>query len=114
MKENVSRAAVAAEVGPYQPCGCSIRQRMRVLLAVSAVEVKPLYTLEKEGAFERGDTRGIAFATSRPAAGATALRNMIVDAWEASATTSVGYPMVNVRDIESGKVRATRDLFGAD
>jgi len=23
------------------------------------------------------------------------------------------YPMVNVRDIESGKVRATRDLFGA-
>jgi hypothetical protein len=24
------------------------------------------------------------------------------------------YPMVNVRDIESGKVRATRELFGAD
>jgi hypothetical protein len=23
-------------------------------------------------------------------------------------------PMVNVREIESGKVRATRDLFGAD
>jgi len=114
VKENVSRAAVAAEVGPYQPCGCSIRQRMRVLLAVSAVEVKPLYTLEKEGAFERGDTRGIAFATSRLAAGATALRNMIVDAWEDSAATSVGYPMVNVHDIESGKVRATRDLFGAD
>jgi hypothetical protein len=26
----------------------------------------------------------------------------------------LGYPMVNVRDIESGKVRATRELFGAD
>jgi hypothetical protein len=26
----------------------------------------------------------------------------------------VGYPMVNMRDIESGKVRATRDLFGVD
>jgi hypothetical protein len=24
----------------------------------------------------------------------------------------VGYPMVNVRDIESGKVRATRELIG--
>jgi hypothetical protein len=24
------------------------------------------------------------------------------------------YPMVHVRDIESGKVRATPDLFGAD
>jgi hypothetical protein len=39
---------------------------------------------------------------------------MIVDAWEDSATTSVGYPMVNVGDIESGKVGVTRELFGAD
>jgi hypothetical protein len=39
---------------------------------------------------------------------------MIVDAWEDSATTPIGYPMVNVRDIESGKVWVTRELFGAD
>jgi hypothetical protein len=39
---------------------------------------------------------------------------MIVAAWLDSASTPVGYPMVNVRDIESGKVRATRELFGAD
>jgi hypothetical protein len=51
---------------------------------------------------------------ARLAAGATALRNMIVDAWVDSAQTPVGYPMVNVRDIESGKVRAPRELFGAD
>jgi hypothetical protein len=37
-----------------------------------------------------------------------------VEAWTDSANAPVGYPMVNVRDIESGKVRATRDLFGAD
>jgi hypothetical protein len=41
------------------------------------------------------------------ATGATAIRNMIVDAWLDSANTPVGYPMVNVRDIESGTVRAT-------
>jgi hypothetical protein len=52
--------------------------------------------------------------TTRLAAGAMAVRNMIVDAWLDSANTPVGYPMVNVRDIESGKVRATRELFGAD
>jgi hypothetical protein len=34
--------------------------------------------------------------------------------WMASADTPVGYPMVNVRDIESEKVRATRQLLGAD
>jgi hypothetical protein len=39
---------------------------------------------------------------------------MIVNAWQDSAQTPVGYPMVNVHDIESGKVRVTRDLFGAD
>jgi hypothetical protein len=39
---------------------------------------------------------------------------MIVDGWSDSANTPVGYPMVDVRDIESGKVRATRELFGAD
>jgi hypothetical protein len=39
---------------------------------------------------------------------------MIVNAWEDSATTPVGYPMVNVRDIESGNVRVTRELFGVD
>jgi hypothetical protein len=77
-------------------------------------EVEPFYALEKEGAFRRGDPRGVAFAIARLATGATALRNMIVDAWTDSATTPVGYPMVNVRDIESGEVPATRDLFGAD
>jgi hypothetical protein len=69
---------------------------------------------EKEGGYRKGDASRIAFATARVAAGGTALRDMIVDAWQDSATTPVGYPMVNVRDIESGKVRATRDLFGAD
>jgi len=40
--------------------------------------------------------------------------DMVYDAWLASATGMVGYPMVNVRDIETGKVRATRELMGAD
>lgn len=39
---------------------------------------------------------------------------MIVQAWDESADTPIGYPMVNVRDIENGKVRATRAMFGTD
>ena len=31
---------------------------------------------------------------------------------ESREQTPVGHPMVNMRDIESGKVRATRELFG--
>ena len=69
---------------------------------------------EEKGPKDHPHQRGIWFATARLATGAQFIRDMIVDAWLASATGMVGYPMVNVRDIESGKMRATRDLFGAD
>jgi hypothetical protein len=108
------RAEVAAQVGPYRACNCSIEERTRALLLASLAEVGPLYALEKDGGLKPGDPRGIAFATARLAAGATAVRDMIVEAWQQSADTPVGYPMVNLRDIESGKVKVTRDLFGAD
>jgi hypothetical protein len=96
-----------------QICNCSIEEETRALLLNTLQQVEPLYPLEKEDGLD-AVTRAAFFATSRLAAGAAALRGMIVDAWEDSATASVGYPMVNVRDIESGKVRAKRDLFGAD
>jgi hypothetical protein len=111
---NLSRPAVAAEVGLYQSCGCSIEEQTKALILASLAQVGPLYALEKEGGFTRGDPRGIAFTTARLAAGATAARNMIVEAWLDSANASVGYAMVSVRDIESGKIRATRELFGTE
>jgi hypothetical protein len=114
VKGNLSRAAVASEVGPYVDCKCSVEVETRNLLEATLAQVGPLYALEKEGAFKRSNPQGIDFATARLAAGAMALRNMIVDAWQDSAQTPVGYPMVNVRDIEGGKVRVTRNLFGAD
>jgi len=52
-----------------------------------------------------------AFATARLSAGAHAVRDLIVDAWQASGDAPVGYPMVNVRDIESRKVKETRQLL---
>jgi hypothetical protein len=94
VKRNLSRSAVVPEVGSYQPCGCSIEERTKTLLLATLAEVGPLYALEKEGSFKRGDPRGIAFANSRLAAGATAVRDMIVDAWMDSASTPVGYPTV--------------------
>jgi hypothetical protein len=83
-------------------------------LLASLAQVVPLYTLEKKGGLKHRDPSGIAFAEARLAVGATALRNMIVDAWLDSAQTPIGYPMVSVRDIENGKVRVTRELMGAD
>src|SRR5262245_2355532 len=82
VKRNLARSAVASEVPPYQPCAaCSIKQSTRALLLESMAEVEPFYALEKQGALKRGDPRGVAFAIARLATGATALRNMIVEAW---------------------------------
>ena len=82
--------------------------------SASLAQLEPLYALEKDGALKPRDLRGIAFTTARLAAGATAVRDMIVDAWLASAGAMVGYPMVNVQDVENGKVRVTRHLFKND
>jgi hypothetical protein len=114
VKGNLSRSAVAAGVGPYVDCHCSIEERTRALLTASLAQLEPLYRLEKEGGFKKDDQRGVTFATERLSAGAQAIRDMIIDAWLASANTPVGYPMVNVRGIETSKVRATRELMGAD
>jgi hypothetical protein len=70
-------------------CNCSIEEETRALLLNTLQQAEPLYQLEKEGGFRRGDSRGIAFATSRLAASAAALRDMIVDAWFDSGDTSV-------------------------
>jgi hypothetical protein len=111
VRDNLRRAAVAAQVGPYTPCNCSIWQHTRALLAASLRHVERVYVLEKEGAFASGDPRGIIFTAQRLAAGATAFRDMLVDAWVDSAHVGVGDPMVPMSDILSGKVRVTLQLF---
>ncbi len=114
VRQNLKRGAVASAVQPYADCKCTIEAKARTLLLASHAQVVPLYVLEKNGGFRKGDQRGVDFATGRLALGSQFARDMIYDAWLASADAMVGYPMVNVRDIDSGKVRATRELMGAD
>jgi hypothetical protein len=114
VRQNLDRADVKAAVAPYRPCKCSTEDRARELVLDSHANVEPLYELEKWHGFAKQNPRGVAFATARLAAGASVARDMIVDAWRASADMGVGYPMVSVHDIESGKVTPSRVLFGAD
>lgn len=114
MKQFVPADRVAAAVRPYQDCGCPIEQRTKQYLRASLALVERVYELEAKGAFKRGDPEGVEFAVQRLAAGAAELRDMIVDAWRASADAKVGYPPVNVRDIESKALVPTRAMFGSD
>ena len=99
---------------PYENCRCSIREKTRKLLTISLGNVAPLYEIENQGGFKAHDKSGINCTTARLAIGAQFARDMIYDAWLASADAIVGHPTVTVRDIEGEKVRATRSLMGSD
>jgi hypothetical protein len=114
IRANVQRDAVKRAVRPYRSCICSIQDRTRAVILESHAGLVPLFEFEQKNAFGGSDPTGIAFATERLAAGAAATRDMIVDAWRASADMGVGYPAISVRDVETGKHVLSRDDFGKD
>jgi hypothetical protein len=114
VRANLDRAAVRRALAPYRECGCTIEGRTRILVLETHAQVVPLYELERRGGFHQGDARGIEFTVARLAAGSAALRDMIIDAWRESASMGVGYPEINVQDIEAGRRILSRGDFGSD
>ncbi len=110
----IDETSVRAVMGPYVDCECGIAERTARYLAATHLQVIPLYQLQKDGAFKGGDVRSRAFIAARLAAGATELRDMIVDAWRASAHAQVGWPSLNVEDVEAGRTDPWDSLYGAD
>jgi len=114
VKASVSQAAVAARVAPFRPCDCTIEQRVTTYLLASRDQVVRLYEMEKAGGMKPGDPQGPAFATERLAVGASELRDLIVEAWRASATTKVGWRPIAVQDVLSGKINPFVALSSVD
>lgn len=131
VKTNVTPAMVRAQAPAFHDCACPIFERVERYLQATNAEVVPLFTLEAKGAFPAplvaGDgltllpdpahpapPEGIAFAAARLGAGAAEFRDLVVLAWRASANGVVGYPGVNVADVESRKVILSRALYAND
>jgi hypothetical protein len=66
------------------------------------------------GTFSGDDLKGKDFAAERMAAAASELRDMVMEAWRTSADAAVGYPHVQVRDVEAGKVVPIGELKARD
>jgi hypothetical protein len=111
---NVTAEDVAAKMSPYRHCDGPIEPCVIAYLETTRGQIEPLYALQKAGGFEQGDPRGRAFMAGRLAAGASELRDLIVDAWIASETTTVGYPAISVADVKAGSVEAYPSLYGKD
>jgi len=110
----VTSDAVRAAMAPYQTCRCAIEARTIAYLSATHDQVEALYRLYKLGAFDGADLRGQAFVVARLAAGADALRDLVVDAWGASADGQVGWPAVKVADAMAGRIDPYDSLYGTD
>mgnify|MGYP003343653857 CR=1 FL=1 len=107
-------AAVKQAMPAYRACACTVRDRARALMLESHALLVPTLELEQKGALTGKNQEGTAFVTARLAASAATVRDMVIDAWRASVDMGVGYPMIVLRDIESGTRILTRDDFGRD
>ena len=104
--DNVSDADIEAALPAPQAVTGDILAWTGAYLARTQAEVAPLYEMAKREPFNGHDATEKAFAVERLAAGAAALRDLVTAAWAQSASAQLGYPLVNMSDIESGKVDA--------
>lgn len=114
VRRTVNGREVAALMTPFRSCQCAVEQRVADYLTATWKLVIPFYELEKAGGLKPGDPRGPAFATRRIAVGASELRDLVVEAWRASAETKVGWRSVAVQDVLAGKVDPYPSLYGID
>jgi hypothetical protein len=114
VRANLQPGAARAAMRPYQPCGCTVQASTTRYLQDAAAKVEPLYRLWGEGGFQGSDPRGTAFVTERIGAGAAQLRDMVVDAWRASAAATVGYPPVAAKSVEDSGEAPFDTIYGRE
>jgi hypothetical protein len=106
---------VVPRMAPLATSTAPVLTQAGAYLGETASHVPEVYRLEAAGGIDAHSAAATALVLDRLAAGAAEMRNLIVEAWLASADSSVGYPPVKVRDIESGAVvpsRANNGLGG--
>lgn len=114
----VDFAVVAAHMRPYTDRGVTtMEQRVPLYLAETLTQVLPTYQAAKDSGndnYASAQPAELAIVVKQLAAGASELRDEIVDAWRQSASITVGFPLVQVSAIEAGTVIVTPATFGSD
>lgn len=113
-RANVKLADVKGAMAPLRLCDCAVEVRTVDYILSTFTLVEPFYALEKAGGFAPADPRGIAFVIPRTGAGASELRDLVVEAWRDSADSQVGWRPVKVADVVSGEVDPFNALFSID
>jgi len=103
---------VAARVPSLRVSSDPVLAQVGAYLATTESFVPAVYRLEAAGGIDAASPAAKALVLDRLAAGAAEMRDLIVEAWNASADTKVGYPGISVRAVESGAVVPTRASVG--
>ena len=115
VKSFISKPAIRAALTPYRDCKCEIEQRVHDYLMTTLGTIDRTYSLANATSnYTKPTSAAVDFVTRRLAAGAAQMRDMIIDAWKSSANSNVGFPAISIADIESGKVKITRNSFWND
>lgn len=114
VKNFVPLSLINSLVPAYHDCGCAIETRVTQYMAQTLSQVQPLYQVAAIDLFTTANPAEVQFTAKQLANGAAELRDEIYDAWKSSETISVGYPLIAVTDIESGKVHLTSTSYAAD
>lgn len=113
-RAHVSLADLKGAMAPLRLCDCPVEERAVDYILAGFAKVEPLYALEKAGGLAEGDGRGVAFVLTQTAAGASELRDLIVEAWRDSADSQVGWRPVKVADVVAGEVDPFDSLYSTD
>lgn len=119
VKNYVSIDEARARLRPYQACTKAIEVCTADYLHSTWSEVLPTYRLEKKVGYNLSSPQATALVADRIAAGASELRDMIVDAWTASETMSAGYagrgkPAVTPQAVQAGAVDPWDAIYGTN
>lgn len=111
---NLNPVTVRAAMAPTNIENFDVRGRTVSYLNTTLATVIPFYRMEKQGAFNGTDPRGVEFVNARLAAGAEQLRDFTIAAWNVSGNASVGWPAVKVAEVEAGRTDPWVALIGED
>jgi hypothetical protein len=114
VQANVTKAGVRAALPAQAACAGAIQACISTYLSTTLTKIDPVYRLWTAGAFTAKDPRAVQFTTERVAAGAAALRDLVVKAWRDSEDGSIGYPPLAVRAVEGGAPVPFAALYGDD
>lgn len=112
--DHLSEASVRGAMTPAAACASPIPACVVSYFRAGQAKVEPLYAMWTKGEFTQVDAAAVAFANERVAAGASALRDLVISAWRDSGDQTVGRPGVKVSAIEAGAPLAFADMYGDD